>query len=323
MIVTKTPLRLPLAGGLTDLKSYAHQFGGVTVSMAIDKHVYVIVKTSMDGVFDLRYADAHEKVLNHAEIKNDLIREALQVTGLADHPVQLVVMTDLAGESGLGTSGAVCVGLLNAMYRLQGVEKTQQELLEAAAYIEVEVLEGASGYHDPSICALGDIRFIQYDQKGIHPNPIELSEDVRNQFQQSLLFFYGGHHAKSKPSLNLLESHLDEGLDHLHQIKSIGVELVPALVAGDLRRVGEIIGEQQRLKMTLPGKFTDDYVETTVSSVRELGAYAQLPGGKVSAFVMVCCPDGQQQAVRDLMSKGHKEVPFAIERKGTTALSFD
>lgn len=320
MIVTKTPLRLPLAGGLTDLKSYAHQFGGVTLSMAIDKHVYVIIKSSLDGFFDLRYTDAHEKVLDHADIKNDLIREALQVTGLDEHPVQLVVMTDLAGESGLGTSGAVCVGLLNAMYSFQGIEKTQQELLEAAAHIEVEILEGASGYHDPAICALGDIRFIKYDKQGIHPQSVVLSEDVRNRFQQSLLFFYGGHHAKSKPSLNLLESHLDKGLDHLHEIKSIGVELLPALVAGDIQRVGEIIGEQQRLKMSLPGKFTDEYVQRTVASVRETGAFAQLPGGKVSAFVMVCCPDGQQQTVRELLSSSHQEVPFAIERKGTSAL---
>lgn len=320
MIVTKTPLRLPLAGGLTDLKSYAHQFGGVTLSMAIDKHVYVVIKSSLDGFFDLRYTDAHEKVLDHGDIKNDLIREALRVTGLDEHPVQLVVMTDLAGESGLGTSGAVCVGLLNAMYSMQGIEKTQQELLEAAAHIEVEILEGASGYHDPAICALGDIRFIKYDKQGIHPQSVGLSEDVRNRFQQSLLFFYGGHHAKSKPSLNLLESHLDKGLDQLHEIKSIGVELLPALVAGDIQRVGEIIGEQQRLKMSLPGKFTDEYVRHTVARVRETGAFAQLPGGKVSAFVMVCCPDGQQQAVRDLLRSSHQEVPFAIERKGTSAL---
>ncbi len=319
MIVTKTPLRLPLAGGLTDIKSYAHQFGGVTLSMAIDKHVYVIIKASMDGFFDLRYSDAHEKVVTHADIKNDLIREALKVTGLVDQPLQLVVMTDLAGESGLGTSEAVCVGLLNAMYRFQGIEKTQQELLEKAAHIEVEVLEGASGYHDPAICALGDIRYIEYDKHGIHPKSVALSEEVRSRFQESLLFFYGGHHAKSKPSLNLLESHLDKGLDHLHEIKAIGIELLPTLIAGDIQRVGEIIGEQQRLKMTLPGKFTDDYVQRTVANVRELGAFAQLPGGKVSAFVMVCCPNGQQDAVRDLMKDGHQEVPFAIEPNGTWA----
>ena len=322
MIVTKTPLRLPLAGGLTDLKSYAHQHGGVTVSMAIDKHVYVIIKDSVDGFFDLRYTDVHEKVLDHSEIKNDLIREALIVAGLSEHPVHLVVMTDLAGESGLGTSGAVCVGLLNAMFSLKGKQKSQQELLEAAAHIEVEVLEGASGYHDPSICALGDIQHIIYDTNGIQAQPVVLSDDIRARFQDSLLFFYGGHHAKSKPSLNLLESHLDKGLDHLHQIKAIGLELKPALIAGDIQRVGEILGEQQRLKMTLPGKFTDDYVKDIVGKVRDLGAYAQLPGGKISAFVVVCCPDGQQDAVRTLMvAEGHQEIGFAIERNGTSAVS--
>ena len=319
MIVSKTPLRLPLAGGLTDLKSYAHQFGGVTVSMAIDKYVYVIIKDSVDGFFDLRYSDVHEKVLQCPDIKNDLIREALRISGLEDHPVHLVVMTDLPGESGLGTSGAVCVGLLNAMYSFQGIEKTQQALLETAAYIEVNVLEGASGYHDPSICALGDVQFIEYSQQGIHAQSVALSDEIRDRFQNSMLLFYGGHHAKSKPSLNLLESHLESAIDHLHKIKSIGLELSTALSTGDMQRVAEIIGEQQRLKMTLPGKFTDDYVKRIVADVSKLGAYAQLPGGKISAFVMVCCPDGQQQAVRDLMKDGHREVPFAIERTGTYA----
>ncbi|MGR3469025.1 MAG: GHMP family kinase ATP-binding protein [Shimia sp.] len=319
MIVTKTPLRLPLAGGLTDLKAYAHAYGGVTVSMAIDKHVYVVVKPSMDGFFDLRYTDVHEKVLAHGDIRNDLIREALRLTGLTERPVHLVVMTDLAGESGLGTSGAVCVGLLNAMWRLQGVEQTAQSLLEMAAHIEVDVLGGASGYHDPAICALGDVHFIEYDAQGIRPTALTLPPDIRAQFQDSLLLFYGGHHAQSKPSLNLLESHMDDGLAHLHEIKAIGTELRDALPAGDLRRVGEILGEQQRLKMTLPGKFVDDYVTDIVAAVRARGAYAQLPGGKISAFVMVFCPDGQQSAIRDLMGAAHTEVPFRIEPKGTTA----
>lgn len=319
MIITKTPLRLPLAGGLTDIKSYAHEFGGVTVSMAIDKFVYVIIKQSLDGFFDLRYTDVHEKVGKSSDIKNDLIREALNVTGLADQPVHLVVMTDLAGESGLGTSGAVCVGLVNAMFQFQGIKKSKQDLLEKAAHIEVDILGGASGYHDPAICASGDIRFIEYDRKGIHVQSLDLSDDIRNRFQSSLLFFYGGHHAKSKPSLNLLETHLDKGLDQLHEIKSLGLELKSTLQSGDIPRAGEIIGEQQRLKMMLPGKFVDDYVQNTVTSIRDLGAFAQLPGGKISAFVMVCCPNGEQEAVRAFMANDHKEIPFTIERDGTSA----
>ena len=334
MIVAKTPLRLPLAGGLTDLKSYASAYGGVTMSMTIDKYVYVILKESLDGYFDLKYTNVHEKVLNPQRIRNDLIREALLLTGLEHTPVHIVVMTDLAGESGLGTSGAVCVSLLNAMYSFLGERKSKQFLLEQAAHIEVNILEGASGYHDPSICALGGIKRIEYTMEHrtsdaskrsqaerctITAHDVVMSPDVRSAFEESLLFFYGGHHAKSKPSLNLLESHMDKGVEHLHQIKAIAYELEHHFAQGDLGNIARIIGEQQRLKMSLPGKFIDDYVRNITKEVGGLGAYAQLPGGKISAFVIVCCPDGQQAAVRELLAD-HEEVAIRLEDEGASVI---
>jgi len=101
MIISKTPLRIPLAGGLTDLKDYAAEFGGVTVSGTVDKYIYVIVKENLGGYFRLKYTDVQEKVNDVYHIKNDLIREAIILTGLSDTPLDISIMADLAGESGL------------------------------------------------------------------------------------------------------------------------------------------------------------------------------------------------------------------------------
>jgi D-glycero-alpha-D-manno-heptose-7-phosphate kinase len=316
VIVAKTPLRIPLAGGLTDLKPYAMQFGGVTVSATIDKYVYVALKKNLDGIFDLKYQDVHEKSSRAESLRHSLTREALRLTGLDQTPLQITIMVDLASESGLGSSGAVTVSLLHAMHAFKGESVSRQQLLEEASHIEVDILEGASGYHDPSICALGGLKLIEYRGSDISARDIPLRPETKRAFADSLLFFYSGRHAKSKPSLDLLSSHMLTAHQTMHQIKRLGYELEQAFLGGDLQRIAEIIGEQQELKEQLPGKFVDDYVKDVTRRVREVGAYAQLPGGKISAFVIVCCPGNQHEAVRRALPD-LREVELGLETGGT------
>ncbi|MEZ4605781.1 MAG: hypothetical protein R2880_03760 [Deinococcales bacterium] len=318
MIVAKTPLRIPLAGGLSDLKSFASQFGGVTVSSTINKYVYAVVGDNLEGQFELRYQNIYETAQEARQIKHPLIREALILTGLEQRPLTISIIVDLAGESGLGTSGAITVSLLHALYRLKGEEVSKMRLLTEAAHIEVDILEGASGYHDPSICALGGLKLIEYQGSEVKPRDIAISPESKALFEKSLLFFYSGHHAKSKPSLDLLSSHIRSAEPLLHEIKGLGYGLEQAFLSANLPKIAEIIGEQQRLKQLLPGKFIDDYVRDIVKRVRSTGAYAQLPGGKISAFVIVCCPNGEHAAVREAL-KDLKEVYFQLETEGTKA----
>lgn len=320
MIIAKTPLKIPFAGGLSDLKGFAERFGGATLSTTIDKYVYVILKENLGGYFRLKYQDAQEKVATVGHIKHDLIRESIRLTGLEKHPLDLVIMADLAGESGLGSSGAITVTLLHAMHAYKGESVSKQRLYSEASHIEVEILEGASGYHDPTICALGGLKLIEYQGATINYRDVALSPEMLTRFQQSLLFFYGGKHHKSKPSLDLLSSHLDKAMPTLKAIKALAYDLEQSLMAGDLKGCAEIIGKKQALKQTLPGFFVDDYVEDVVARVRSTGGYAQLPGGKISAFVMVCCPDGQHDKVREVLSD-HKEISLHFESRGTQVIA--
>lgn len=318
MIVTKTPLRIPFAGGLSDLKAYAQRYGGATVSATINKFSYVNLKENLGGYFRLRYQDVQEKVSDLSHIKHDLIREAIRLTGLENSPLDIVIMSDLAGESGLGTSGSVTVSLLNAMHLYKAETVSRQQLLEEASHIEVNILEGASGYHDPSICTLGGLRLIEYTDK-IENRSIELSPTMKRRFQDSLLFFYGGRHHKSKPSLDLLSSQLEQALPTLDAIKALAYDLEKAFLAENLQRIAEIIGEMQAYKQQLPGKFVDDYVLDITERIRKLGAYAQLPGGKISAFVIVCCPNGQHEAVRRALHD-LSEIKLELESEGAKAV---
>jgi len=202
------------------------------------------------------------------------------------------------------------------MHAYAGRVVSKEQLYQEAAHLEVEVLGGASGYHDPTICALGGFKRIEYQGPRISAREIAMPSAARRAFEESLLLFYSGRHHKSKPSLELLSSHLETGLAVLHAIKRLAYELEAVLSAGDLAQTAWCIGEMQRLKQQLPGRFEDDYVKDVVARVRQTGAYAQLPGGKISAFVIVCCPDGQQAAVRTALSD-LKPVPFRLETAGS------
>ncbi len=319
VIVSTTPLRVPLGGGLTDLRAYAERFGGVTVSSTIGASVFVSVLPGVDGRFEVHYAGGFETATRLDEIRHDLVREALRASRMADTPVRLALWVDVAGESGLGTSGAITVGLLQALCTYRGEHLPPEHVAEMAARIEVEVLEGASGYHDPHVCARGGLLRLDYEGSTVRARRIELSAQGRSDFERSLLLFASGRQARTKPSLDLLSAQFDEAVPVLHDIKSLAIELEAALERGDLSRVARCIGDKQHLKMRLPGHFSDPFVEDVVARVEATGASAQIPGGKISGYVLVCCPAGQHDAVRRTLHE-MREVPLTLGQLGTRSV---
>lgn len=253
------------------------------------------------------------------DVRHDLVREALRSVDAAHPPVRLAVWVDVAGQSGLGTSGAVTVTLLHALRALRGEAPDRGALGAEAAHIEVEVLQGASGYHDPNVCARGGLLRLDYDGPRVAAREVAMAGAARTAFEASLMLFASGRQARTKPSLDLLSSHLEEALPVLHDLKALADELERALVAGDLRRAAWCIGEKQRLKERLPGNFVDDHVRDVTARVRATGAAPQLPGGKISGYVLVCCPDGQHDAVRAALGD-LREVPLRLSRGGSTVL---
>lgn len=320
MIVARTPLRIPLGGGLTDLKAYATRFGGVTISSTIGMAAHVTLLPTLDGRFEVVAEGRVETVEHLRDLRHDLVREALRSVDPDHPPVRLGVWVEVAGQSGLGTSGAVTVALLHALRANRGEAPDGAALGAEAAHVEVEVLQGASGYHDPHVCARGGLLRLEYDGPEVTAREVAMTAAARAAFEGSLLLFSSGRQARTKPSLDLLSSHLEAALPVLHDLKALADELEAALIAGDLARSAWCIGEKQRLKELLPGHFVDDHVRDVTARVRATGAAPQLPGGKISGYVLVCCPDGQHDAVRAALSE-LSEVPLRLTRTGTRAFA--
>lgn len=321
MIVARAPLRVPFAGGLTDLQPYAERFGGVTISSTIAPAAWVTLLPSVDGEFEVHSPGAVERAATLDELENDLAREALRAVDPHHPPVRLSVWLDVGGRSGVGSSGAITVALIHAAHAFRGDVPSAATIGAEAAHVEVVALKGASGYHDANISARGGLQRLDYRGAEVASRPVAMSDAARAAFEGSLLLFATGWQAATKPSLQTLAANLESALPVLHEIKEVAVTLERALNAGDLKGAAFCIGEQQRLKQLLPGNFVDDRVRELTARVAALGASAQLPGGKISGYLLVCCPDGQQAEVRAALSY-LREVPLTLTHEGSVAHRF-
>lgn len=317
MIVAKTPLRLPFAGGLSDIREYADRYGGLTISATIDKYIYVALKPHHERGFELRYLNAYEKVDKADEIRHAHIREAIKLCGLEGEPLELAVMNDLPHEGGLGSSGALSCALISALYAYKGEAADDERVVADATRLEMDILAGASGYHDHAITQLGGLRALAYE--GGKPRPVELGAEAETirKFLKRFMLFYSGYHAKTRPSLVLLAEHFDDAKPTLDSIKHNALELAEALATGDQQKAAACVRRQQELKQTLPGAFQNDFVVETMRRAERLGVYAQIPGGKIGSFLMVYRPKGLKRKKVAEHFGDLRPIPFSFVDEGT------
>lgn len=319
MVMTRTPLRIPFAGGLTDIKGYADRFGGLTISATVDKYIYVAVKRGLEPGFELRYLNAYERAERVDDIRHDHIREAIKLVGLAGSSLDISVMSDLRHEGGLGSSGAFTAALLSALHEHKGEKLSPEAIIAEASRLEMDILEGASGYHDHTIAHLGGLKMIEYRDRLPRELPLELEPGLVERLFRRLSVFYSGYHAKTKPSLVLLSAGLEGALGILDAIKENAFALRAALLRGDLDACGDCLQRQQDLKQELPGSFVNDFVLETMRRVRSLGARAQIPGGKVGAFLVVYRPLGMKRKEVLKRFSDLRYLPMRFEPSGTAS----
>src|SRR3990167_8138579 len=176
MIITQTPLRISLLGGNTDFPKYFRKHGGAVLTTTIDKYIYCIIKKRFDDEIWVNYSKK-EKVRNVQEIKHDLVREAMKLVGITKG-VEITFLSDIPSEgSGLGSSSAVVVGVLNALHQFKGESVSAWKLAEEACYIEVDILKKPIGYQDQFAVAYGGFNLIEFNSdNSFRVKPIDPEE---------------------------------------------------------------------------------------------------------------------------------------------------
>jgi D-glycero-alpha-D-manno-heptose-7-phosphate kinase len=325
MIIAQTPLRVSFLGGGTDFPGYyaspENASGGMCVGVAIDKYIFTVVKERFDSKIYLNYSQK-EIVDSVDEIQHDIVREAMRLTGVTQG-VEITTLADIPSEgSGLGSSSAVAVSLLQALWTYQGEIRTAEQLAAEACTIELEILRKPMGVQDAYFSALGGMRQLTFGSEAgrdtVRSRPLVLPPDRVNQLSNSLLLFYTHRTRKSASILEKQVRNIPDRLRVLGELRALAYEGTRCIEKGSLDEFGRLLHEGWLLKTQMADGITDKGIDEVYEAALEAGAL----GGKVAGaggggFLLLYCPLSSQDRVRARLSSTVREVPFRFDRDGS------
>jgi D-glycero-alpha-D-manno-heptose-7-phosphate kinase len=320
MIITQTPLRISFAGGGTDLKEFYRFEDGKVISTAIDKYIFVIVNERFDNKIYINYTKK-EIVDSVDEIKHELVREAMKMTGIKNG-IEVTMLADIPSEgSGLGSSSSLTVGLLNAFYIFQGEQVPTERLADEACKIEIDICKKPIGKQDQYIAAYGGIREFTFKKDGtVDVTKISLDPKEFRKLGSDLLLFYTNKTRKSSEILTEQKKNTEDKLEYLRKLKLFVPQVKNAIKSKQYHIVGEILHESWKIKKNLAKKITNNDINTMYEMALSAGAI----GGKVSGaggggFLLLYVPRHKQDAVRNAL-KDYRELPFHLEQDGSKVI---
>jgi len=324
MIVTRTPVRIPLGGGGTDLPSYYTQYGGFLVSAAIDKYIYVTVNKRFEKSIRLSYSST-EIVDNPDEIKHPIVKQALKFLNI-DSGIEITSIADVPSNTGLGTSSSFTVGLLNALHCFKREKVSAKDLAEEACFIEIQLLSEPIGKQDQYLAAYGGVQCLELDRLGnVKVTPLCLSEDAIDQLESNTLLFYTGIRRSASevlaPQSKGASLDKERVIENMHKIKEIGHQIKKSFEEENLARFGELLDVHWQTKKGLSDKITQSQIDTWYEIAKNSGAL----GGKVmgaggGGFFMFYCNNGKNGFRKAMEKEGLKEMRFRIDFEGSKVL---
>jgi D-glycero-alpha-D-manno-heptose-7-phosphate kinase len=320
VIITQTPLRIGLVGGGTDLPDYYREHGGRVLNAAIDKYVYVIVKQRFDDDLYVNYSQK-EIVTRVEEVRHDLVREAMYMTGVRGG-VEITTLADIpAAGSGLGSSSSVTVGLLHALFTYQGRQVSAAELAERACTIELDRCRKPIGKQDQYAAAYGglcDLTFGPGDR--VEVDQLHLAKGVQRRLQSELLLFYTGITRRADTILREQSANIGQRLEELHLLRGLAAEASEGLRGGDTGAVGVALGKSWEAKRSLAAGVSNTQLDAAVEAALLAGATgAKVAGAGGGGFVLVCCPVEHQRSVRHALAD-MKELPITFDPLGSRVI---
>ena len=321
MIITRSPLRITLGGGGTDLPSYYHEYGGFLIAAAIDRYVYVtVMRPFTPGIF-LKYSKL-EHVEQVDEVQHPIIREAIRMLDFKTPQLEITTLADIPAGTGLGSSGSFTTALIKALYAHRRRLLHPGELAELACEIEINRLKEPIGKQDQYIAALGGITCFNFlkDDKVV-ASPLQIDMNTMFNLEDNLLLFFTGF---SRSASGILKDQNERSqkndsdmLNNLHYVKDLGYRSKDALEKGDVVLFGELMHEHWDHKKRRSGGMSNPKIDEWY----ELGIKNGAVGGKLvgaggGGFLMFCAAD--RNKLRHAMAKARlEEVRFRFDFEGT------
>jgi D-glycero-alpha-D-manno-heptose-7-phosphate kinase len=323
MIITRTPLRITLGGGGTDLPSYYERFGGLVISAAIDKHIYISSNATFTPDYFLKYS-ALERVDQAADIEHPIMREALLAHSI-EPSVEIVSMADIPSGTGLGSSGSFTVGLLQAIYAMKRDHISAAEVAEEACNIEIERLGRPVGKQDQYVAAFGGLKTYHFEPDGsVKVCPLQVSDTTFHDLEEHLLMFFTGY---SRAADQVLEEQRHKSttgdssmIDNLHYVKELGLRSQAALEDGDCEGFADLMHEHWEHKKKRSGMMSNPNIDRWYTLGRENGALGgKLVGAGAGGFLLFYTREPRR--LRGAMAAERlAEVRFCFDIDGSVVL---
>ncbi len=323
LIVSRTPFRLSLGGGGTDLPDYYTKYGGFFVSGAVNRYMHIIVNDRFEPGVRVSYSQT-EIVKSPDAVRHPIVRETLLHLDFKDR-IEIVSLADVPAATGLGSSGSFAVGLLNALYAHQKILKTPEEIAEQACFIAMNRLQEPSGKQDEYTASLGGIRSYEIDTGGkVTSRALRISSETLDELEHGIMMFYTGIRRSASDILGAQKSKLasdQSAIGKMHEIKSIGIESKKALESGDLRRFGELLNEHWKVKRGVTDGMTTEGIDRWYSLARKNGALGgKIVGAGGGGFLMLYCEEGRRDVRSALAKEGLVEMKFRFDFDGSKVI---
>ena len=318
MIITRSPLRVTLGGGGTDLPSYYREHEGFLVAAAIDKYVFVTVTRPFTPGIYLKYS-ALEHVADIEQIDHPIIRAALELHEPGAKQIEITTLADIPAGTGLGSSGSFTTALLKALYAHQRKLLQPEQLAELACQLEIERLGEPVGKQDQYIAAYGGLTCFLFHRDGrVTAEPLRLSNDTMFDLEDNLLLFFTGFTRRGAEILrDQDQARSPEMLSNLHRVKELGYRSREALEEGRLARFGELMHEHWEYKKRRSGRMSNERIDAWYELAVDNGAIGgKLVGAGGGGFLMFYA--GDRNRLRRVMAHaGLQEVRFKFDFEGT------
>ena len=324
MIISRTPVRVSFCGGGTDVDWFAtsEPNGGLVTSLALDRHIHVTVNRRFDDRVRVSYSSM-EMVDDFEDLEHELVREAMRITGVTSG-VEITTIADIPSRgTGLGSSSAVTVGLLNALHRFAGNDASPEQLAEEACRIEIDVLGQPIGRQDQYAAAFGGINSISFGADGVEINPVKISPYVSKRLSEEFTLVFTG---TSRSASEVLSEVPDDPADKLARLRVIRGQADVArglLESGDLAGMGSLIGEAWDSKRGISSGISGEKIDSLHSRIMAMGATgAKLLGAGGGGFFLVHGGEELRDRLVELGSE-HRLIPLGMDVEGSVIIYED
>ena len=324
LIISKTPFRLSLGGGGTDLPHYYQKHGSHIVTAAVQKYVYVLAKRWFEKGIRVSYSKT-ELAPSIEDIEHPVVKEALRLLG-PNKEIEIVSMADIPAKTGMGSSSSFTVGLLNALFAINKTSVDAKTLAEMAFKIQNEILKEDGGKQDQYAAAYGGIISLRINRAGkVLVRELRIKDEIVEELENNLICFYTGI---QRSSADIHKSYLNSSAvtnsdgdveDRLSEIKVISIAVEKALEEGNLNEFGSLLHRHWLSKRSLCNSISNGIIDRWYSKGLNAGAIGgKIMGAGGGGFLIFYCENSSKKALRkEMVNEGLEETKLRFEFQGS------